>query len=110
MKYMKSCTTASLFLLVGCGPQGERVMIENAPNPIYSSGYRDGCESARAQLHIAGATARKDARLFVANNQYNRGWEEGHDECLRREKGVQKLSIRQRATQQMSGHYHSPSE
>jgi len=79
-------------LLVGCGPQGERVMIENVPNPIYSNGYRDGCESARAQLHIAGATARKDVKLFVANNQYSRGWEEGYDECMQREKGVLELS------------------
>ena len=95
MSRIKIYGIAMVVLLAGCGPQGERVMIENVPNPIYSNGYRDGCESARAQLHIAGATARKDVKLFVANNQYNRGWAEGYDECMQREKRVLELSKKQ---------------
>jgi len=81
----------------GCSPRGEQVMIQNARGIDYSQGYGDGCATARAQLGIPGAVARKDVKRFVIRLPYKNGWEAGYDECKFREKRVAQLSLEDEA-------------
>ena len=80
--------------LSGCGPRGEQVMIQNAQGAAYSQGYGDGCATARAELGIADAVARKDVKRMLTRLQYKNGWEAGYDECKFREKKVAQLSLK----------------
>ncbi len=80
-------------VLSGCGPRGEQVMIQNARGTAYSQGYGDGCATARAELGIAEAVARKDVKRMLTSLQYKNGWEAGYDECKFREEKVAKLSM-----------------
>jgi len=80
--------------LSGCGPRGEQMMIQNARGSDYSTGYGDGCATARAELNVSGAVARKDVKRFVVKLQYKNGWEAGYDECKFREERVRKLPER----------------
>ena len=80
--------------LSGCAPRGEQVMIQNARGAAYSQGYGDGCSTARAELGIADAVARKDLQMLLRSPKYKTGWNTGYKECKFREEKVAKLSMR----------------
>ncbi len=80
------------FVLAGCGPQGEQIMIQNAKSAPYAKGYGDGCVSGRSAAGNTELNATKDTMLYLNNSEYKNGWDAGYDECKFREERISRLS------------------
>jgi len=81
----------TVWVLTGCGPQGEQIMIQNARSAGYAQGYGDGCASGRKAAGNTEVNATKDTQLYLSNARYKEGWNTGFKECKFREKRVAKL-------------------
>jgi len=84
----------AVWLLSGCGPQGEQIMIQHARGADYATGYGDGCQSGRKAAGSTEAVAKKETQSYLNSAQYREGWNTGYEECKFREEKVAKLSRR----------------
>ena len=91
MRVCWAAAVAAAWVLAGCGPQGEQIMIQNARSAEYSRGYGDGCASGRKAAGNTEVNATKDTQLYLNNARYKEGWDTGYKECKFREERVAKL-------------------
>jgi hypothetical protein len=64
--------------LAGCATNAEH--LEDEPL-AYRKGYRHGCGSGYVSAGASSYSFAKDVRRYAHNDSYDRGWDDGFDDC-----------------------------
>ncbi len=77
--------------LSACSTEKERMLKKGYPKQ-YADGYQDGCSTGRAAAGGLGSMDKK-IRMYDANKDYRRGWDDGRNLCHEREKSQQSVQL-----------------
>nr|WP_312970081.1 hypothetical protein [Pseudomonas sp.] len=68
-----------VLLLGGCQSSHEQ-MLQQGHSAAYADGYQDGCGSGRKSAGLSGEF-RKNVPRYLAERQYETGWDDGFGQC-----------------------------
>ena len=82
---VKMLLVCALGFLGACQSQNEELLGLGYPEP-YVDGHGDGCQSGRS---VAGQYMpyEKNEKRYDTQPQYQKGWDDGYNKCLKESKG-----------------------
>ena len=84
--------SALFFLFTGCLSEKERLIKKGYPK-MYAEGYQDGCYTGNGEAGGFGSFE-KNPKFFDLDEQYTKGWYEGHRYCFNEVKSMQDRDLK----------------